>query len=60
MDVYEVTVRNDLTGELGYIDVMSGHHADAQVRALSRVFHEWGWRKVTALTAVVRLQEKSA
>lgn len=58
--IFLVTVRNDLTGEVRSMDVVTGHEADARVEALVRAFREGGWRKSTALTAEVRIEEKTA
>lgn len=49
LDTYHVPVRNDLTGEVRIIEVVSGYEEDAQIAALQQLFHGEGWRKATAL-----------
>lgn len=49
MQTFQVPVRNEFTGEIRVVEVLSGHVADAQIAALERVFKEEGWRKATAL-----------
>ena len=49
METYQVTVRNDRTGEVRVVEVLSGYPVDAQVEALRQLFHEDDWRHATAL-----------
>lgn len=60
MQTYLVPVRNELTSEVRVVEVCCGYHADAQVEALSRVFHELGWRKSRALDPYLRSDEATA
>jgi hypothetical protein len=46
---YLVPVRNEFTGELRVVEVLSEYSADAQVAALHELFKQEGWRKATAL-----------
>ena len=49
MEQYSVSVRNELTGEIRVLDVVSEYFADAQITALERMFKDEGWRKALAL-----------
>lgn len=49
MKLYNVTVRNELTGEAQTMIILSHCPQDAQVEALSRAFKRHGWRSSTAL-----------
>lgn len=49
MDKYLIPVRNELTGEVRFVEILSTHYGDAQVEALQRLFRTEGWRKATAL-----------
>jgi hypothetical protein len=60
VDTYLVPVRNELTTEVRVVEVVCCHPADAQVEALSRVFHELGWRKSRALDPYLNSDEASA
>lgn len=47
--MYFVPVRNEATGEVRIVEVVSSFGPDAQVEALQHVFKSEGWRKATAL-----------
>jgi hypothetical protein len=47
--LYRVPVRNEWTGEVRIVEVLSGYGADAQVTALSMLFQQESWRKAIAL-----------
>ncbi len=49
MHKFLIPVRNEATGELRIVEVLSAYHADAQVEALHQLFRQEGWRKATAL-----------
>ncbi len=49
MRKYLIPVRNETTGEVKVVEILSGHDADAQVSALLQLFKQEGWRKATAL-----------
>ena len=49
METYHVPVRNEHTGEIRIVEILSGYVTDAQIEALQRLFKEEGWRKATAL-----------
>lgn len=49
MHSFQVPVRNEHTGEIRVIEILSGHETDAQIEALERLFREEGWRKAVAL-----------
>lgn len=49
MELYEVVVRNELTGEVETVSIQCTGGCDAQVQALHRMFHARGWRKASAL-----------
>jgi hypothetical protein len=44
-----IPVRNEFTGEIRLVRVLSDYHGDAQVEALHTVFRGEGWTKATAL-----------
>jgi hypothetical protein len=46
---YDVTVRNELTGETLCLQVLSSCPQQAQVTALIQAFRSNGWSKVVAL-----------
>lgn len=48
MEEYSVLVRNEMTGETTIVSVASLSSEDAQVQALTQVFRQAGWRKVSA------------
>ena len=48
MEMYEVLVRNEITGEMATITVESPSNHDAQVEALVQCFRAQGWRRATA------------
>ena len=48
---FVIPVRNEFTGEVRLVEVVSGYYADAQVEALHVLFKREGWRKATALHA---------
>jgi hypothetical protein len=54
MQLYDVVVRNEHTGEMVTLSVESSIGADAQVQALHELFHARGWSKATALSPVAR------
>lgn len=58
--MYLVPVRNELTAEVRVVEVVCRYPADAQVEALSRLFHELGWRKSCALDPYLSASEASA
>lgn len=47
--MYEVAVRNELTGEMETVLITTGVPCDAQVQALLHLFKTRGWRKAVAL-----------
>lgn len=49
MELYDVTVRNELTGEVATISLQSSWPQEAQVAALVQLFKLQGWRKAVAL-----------
>ena len=49
MQLYDVTVRNELTGDVATLSVSSQCPQDAQVEALVQAFRCRGWRSATAL-----------
>lgn len=49
MDTYHIPVRNEHTGEIRIVEILSGYVTDAQIEALQQLFKEEGWRKATAL-----------
>lgn len=49
MKVYDVVVRNDLTGELVTLSMAGSVPAEAQTQALIQLFQTHGWRKASAL-----------
>lgn len=51
MEEYSVLIRNDMTGETTLAYVTSASPKDAQVEALTRLFHEKGWRRASAAEA---------
>lgn len=55
MTEFFVPVRNEFTGEVRVVPVLSDYHADAQVEALHTVFRTEGWSKATALLPEVRV-----
>lgn len=57
---YLVPVRNELTTEVRVVEVVCHHPADAQMEALSRLFHELGWRKTCALDPYLNSSEATA
>lgn len=48
--MYSIPVRNETTGEVRIVQVLSTYGPDAQVEALQQVFKHARWRKATALT----------
>ena len=50
MKLYEITIRNEQTGEVATLSVRSYCPQDAQVEALSQVFRRHGWRSATAMS----------
>lgn len=50
MDVYRVAVRNEFTGEIRVVEILSICAVDAQIAALKQLFREEGWRKASAMT----------
>ncbi len=60
VQTYLVPVRNELTSEVRVVEVCCGHHADAQVEALARLFRELGWRKSCALDPYFSSDEVTA
>ena len=48
MQNYRVQVRNEHTGEVRIVEILSGHGADAQTAALQQLFRQEGWRKAVA------------
>lgn len=57
-DTYTVMVRNDLTGEMQAVSVVSVSPEDAQIEALVQLFKRLGWRKAVAFRA--RLEQATA
>lgn len=51
-----ISVRNDSTGEVRVLHVVSDYWANAQVQALHYLFHKEGWRKATAMQPAVVAQ----
>jgi hypothetical protein len=49
LEIYQVPVRNEATGEIRLIAVLSISAGEAQIEALRLLFREEGWRKATAL-----------
>jgi hypothetical protein len=49
LEIYQVPVRNEATGEVRMIAVLSISAGEAQIAALKLLFREEGWRKATAL-----------
>jgi len=49
LEIYQVPVRNEATGETRMIAVLSINAGEAQITALKLLFREEGWRKATAL-----------
>jgi transposase InsO family protein len=47
--VYDIVVRNDLTGEIVTVAMSGSVPAEAQTHALIQLFHTHGWRKASAL-----------
>ncbi len=60
MHSFQVPVRNEHTGEIRVVEILSGHVADAQIEALERLFHQEGWRKAVALRPEWQMQEGDA
>lgn len=60
LHTYLVPVRNEDTGEVRIVEVLSGYAVDAQVEALQQLFKHEGWRKATALLPDVTAIEQSA
>ena len=56
MDVYDVLVRNELTGELTTVVVTAIGAVNAQVEALHHVFHSAGWHKAVAMQPALTSQ----
>ena len=54
--MYQVTVRNEVTGEVRTLEVSSSHATDAQITALQRLFKEDGWRRAKAMPALAVLE----
>ena len=54
MEIFDVTVRNELTGEVATLSIETSIAAEAQVDALVQLFDTRGWRKATALEPVCR------
>lgn len=50
---YDVTVRNELTGEVATVEVRSDCWQQAQVDALVLLFRSSGWRKAVAYQPVL-------
>jgi len=48
VQVFSVSVRNELTAEIRTVAVPAEFAADAQIAALHMLFREEGWRKATA------------
>jgi len=48
MQAFDVSVRNEFTGEVRVVQVSSCHEGDAQLLALHQLFEVEGWRKATA------------
>jgi hypothetical protein len=46
--VYEIVVRNELTGELVTLAISGSVAAEAQTTALLQLFRTRGWRKASA------------
>lgn len=53
---FVIPVRNESTGEIRLVEVMSTYHADAQVEALYLLFKQEGWRKATAFHAALDME----
>ena len=49
METFDVTVRNELTGEVVTVGIRSGDAQEAQAEALLYMFRSQGWRKAIAL-----------
>jgi hypothetical protein len=47
--VYDVVVRNELTGETVTVEMLGSVPAEAQTQALLQLFRTHGWRKASAL-----------
>jgi hypothetical protein len=45
---YRVPVRNEHTGEIRVVEILSRYFADAQTEALELLFRQEGWRKAVA------------
>lgn len=54
MQLFDVVVRNEHTGEMVTLSIESSVGAEAQVQALTELFHTRGWNKATALSPVAR------
>jgi hypothetical protein len=48
MELYDITVRNELSGELETLSLTAACAQDAPVEALVQVFRLRGWRKARA------------
>jgi hypothetical protein len=57
---YRVPVRNEHTGEVRIVEILSGYEVDAQLAALEELFRTEGWRKAVALRAEASFQEGEA
>jgi hypothetical protein len=54
LEQYSVSVRNEDTGEVRVVEIVSEYFVDAQIVALQRMFKTEGWRKSVALTPEAR------
>ncbi len=60
METYHVPVRNEDTGEVRVVGVLSEFKKDAQIEALCKLFHDEGWRKAIALEPYADSAEATA
>jgi hypothetical protein len=55
--IYEVIVRNELTGDTAAVALSAACGQEAQVEALHYLFHSRGWNKAVALPPTVASAE---
>lgn len=58
--IYQVTVRNQITGEIAMIEWESDCRERAQVDVLRLLFRSRGWRKAVAMVPEVVVLESEA
>lgn len=60
MQSYRVPVRNEHTGEIRVVEILSGYEVDAQTAALQQLFRQEGWRKAVAMKPEWNMSEGEA